>query len=114
MPRGWEFASVRTRYLCLLLLILAALASGVLSAQYQKKPPDFGGTYSFPTPTHPEPRAGWVRALDVAMLVAGLGLAAWIVQKRRSRDGAVLLGIGAIAYFGFYRKGCIRSVPFRT
>jgi len=107
MRGGWHLESARTRYLCLLLLILAALASAMLSAQYQKKPPDFGGTYSFPTPTHPEPRAAWVRTLDVAMLVAGLGLGAWIVLKRRSRDGTVLLSLGTIAYFGFYRKGCI-------
>jgi len=86
------------------------LASSVLSAQYQKKPPDFGGTYSFPSPTHPEPRDTWVRTLDVAMLVTGLGLAAWIILKRRSRDNLLLLNIGTIAYFGFYRKGCICSI----
>jgi polyferredoxin len=79
----------------------------MLFAQYQKKPPDFGGTYSFPTPTHPEPRADWVRVLDVVMLVTGLGLMAWLVLKRRSRTGVMILSIGALAYFGFYRKGCI-------
>jgi len=97
MRSRWRLESAGARYLCLLLLILAALASSVLSAQYQKKPPDFGGTYSFPTPTHPEPRAAWVRTLDVAMLAAGLGLAAWIILKRRSRDATVLLSIGTIA-----------------
>ncbi len=91
----------------LVILILATLASSVVFAQYQRKPPDFGGSYSFPTPTHPEPRATWVRALDVAMLVAGLSLGAWLILKRRSRNGVTLLSIGAIAYFGFYRKGCI-------
>jgi polyferredoxin len=88
-------------------LVLATLASGILLAQYQKAPPDFGGSYSFPTPTHPEPRAAWVRALDIAMLAAGLGLAAWLILKRRSRNGVLALSIGALAYFGFYRKGCI-------
>ena len=91
----------------LLVLIIAALASSVLFAQYQRKPPDFGGTYSFPTPTHPEPRAAWVRGLDIAMLVVGLGLEAWLVLKRRSRNAVMILSIGALAYFGFYRKGCI-------
>jgi len=97
----------RTGRLWLLVLVVAMLASSVLWAQYQKKPPDFGGTYTFPTPTHPEPRADWIRALDVAMLAAGLGTAAWLILKRRSRNGVLLLSIGAIAYFGFYRKGCI-------
>ena len=87
-------------------LVVATLASSAAFAQYQKKPPDFGGTYAFPTPTHPEPRAAWVRSLDVAMLAAALGLAAWLILKRRSRKGVVILSIGALAYFGFYRQGC--------
>jgi len=45
--------------------------------------------------------------LDVAMLSAGLGLGAWLILKRRTRNGVMLLSVGTIAYFGFYRKGCI-------
>jgi NosR/NirI family transcriptional regulator, nitrous oxide reductase regulator len=88
-------------------LVLLALATSVLFAQYQKAPPDFGGSYSFPTPTHPEPRSTLVHILDILMLVTGLGLSAWLVLKRRSRNGMMALSIGALAYFGFYRKGCI-------
>ncbi len=87
--------------------VIAFLASGVLFAQYQKAPPDFGGSYAFPTPTHPEPRAAWIRTLDIVVLASGLGLGAWLILWRRSRNGVILLGMGAIAYFGFYRKGCI-------
>jgi len=95
------------RRVATLLFVVAALASTVVVAQYQKKPPDFGGSYSFPTPTHPEPRDTWVRALDVAMLAGGLGVAAWLILKRRTRNGVVLLSVATIAYFGFYRRGCI-------
>ncbi len=91
----------------LVILVCLALASSVLFAQYQRKPPDFGGVYSFPTPTHPEPRTAWVRILDIALLAGGLGLGAWLILKRRSRSGVMLLSMGALAYFGFYRKGCI-------
>ena len=91
----------------LTVLIFAALASSVLFAQYQRKPPDFGGTYSFPTPEHPEPRAAWVHVLDIILLGAGLSLGAWLILKRRSRNGVMILSIGALAYFGFYRRGCI-------
>ncbi len=91
----------------LAVLVLAALASSVLFAQYQRQPPDFGGSYTFPTPTHPEPRAAWIRALDVCLLAAGLALSAWLVLKQRSRNGVMVLSIGALAYFGFYRKGCV-------
>jgi NosR/NirI family nitrous oxide reductase transcriptional regulator len=88
------------------LLLLLAFASSVVVAQYQKAPPDFGGIYSFPVPTHPEPRSGIALGIDVAMLAAGLALSAYLVLRRRSRSGAIALSIGAIAYFGFYRKGC--------
>jgi hypothetical protein len=44
-----------------LFLLAALFASNALLAQYQKAPPDFGGTYAFPTPAHPEPRAAMLR-----------------------------------------------------
>jgi polyferredoxin len=96
----------KPRQIASLLFAVAVLATGVLVAQYQKAPPDFGGVYSFPTPTHPEPRHTLVRWLDVAMLAAGLGVSAWLVLKRRSRNGVLLLSVATVAYFGFYRKGC--------
>ncbi len=96
----------RPRRIWPLLLLAALFASNALLAQYQKAPPDFGGTYAFPTPAHPEPRASVLRGLDVALLATGLGAAAWLILKRRSRNAVMLLSMGAIAYFGFYRKGC--------
>jgi NosR/NirI family nitrous oxide reductase transcriptional regulator len=91
----------------LVLIIVGVLASSVLFAQYQRQPPDFGGSYGFPTPQHPEPRADWLRILDIVALVSALGLGSWLILKRRSRYGVLLLSIGALAYFGFFRKGCI-------
>jgi polyferredoxin len=107
VSNAWHRLPPRTRALSLILLLVAAFASSAVSAQYQKKPPDFGGAYTFPTPTHPEPRDSWIRALDVSLLAGGLALSAWLILKRRNRDGLLLLNIAAIAYFGFYRKGCI-------
>jgi polyferredoxin len=98
--RGWFFR----------VLTLAIIIPNALFAQYQKKPPDFGNTYSFPTPVHPEPSAEWLRTLDVGLLALALGLAAWLVFKSRSRKGVILLSLGSLAYFGFYRKGCICPV----
>lgn len=92
------------------ILVLLLAAPMTLVAQYQKKPPDFGGTHSFPTPVHPEPVADWLRNLDVGLLALALGCSAWLVYRRRSRKGLALLSIASVAYFGFYRKGCICSV----
>jgi polyferredoxin len=86
------------------------LFANTLTAQYQKKPPDFGGTYAFPTPAHPEPAANWLRGLDVGLLALALAISTWLIYKRRDRKGMLLLSIGSVAYFGFYRKGCICAV----
>ena len=91
-------------------LALLFIAPIELVAQYQKKPPDFGGTHSFPTPVHPEPVVEWLRGFDVLFLTIALCVSAWLVFRRRSRKGIVLLSIASVAYFGFYRKGCICSV----
>jgi polyferredoxin len=94
-------------FLC---ITLFPLISFPLRAQYQKSPPDFGGSYSFPTPVHPEPSADWLRILDAGLLALALAVAGYLVYKNRSRKGIVLLSAGSVAYFGFFRKGCICSV----
>jgi polyferredoxin len=48
-----------------------------------------------------------LQVLDVAVLAAAMGLSSWLVLKRRSRKSLVALAIGSVAYFGFYREGCI-------
>lgn len=97
--------SVPLQRICLIVAVV--LFSGVVLAQYQKAPPDFGGTYSFPTPEHPEPRADWLRVVDIFVLAVALGLSSWLVLKRRNRNGVLLLSLGTLAYFGFFRKGCV-------
>lgn len=92
-----------------ILFVLIAVPASLL-AQYQMSPPEFGDTYSFPSPEHPEPASEFLRFLDVGLLALALVLATKLVYKDRSRKGMTLLSIGSIAYFGFYRKGCICSV----
>jgi len=107
MTDGRRILGFARRHVWLLAALAVLAASTVVAAQYQRQPPDFGGTYEFPSPTHPEPRADWLRGLDVALLAAGLGLGAWLILKRRSRNGVLLLSIGAVGYFGFFREGCV-------
>lgn len=49
-------------------------------------------------------------ALDIAVLFAALSLSAWLALKRRSRSGLFLLTLFSLAYFGFWRKGCVCPV----
>jgi polyferredoxin len=66
-----------------------------------------GGGYVTPDVQKPRPRQYWLQLFDVFMLATAMGLAVWLVIRRRSRPLALALSIGSLAYFGFYRQGCI-------
>jgi polyferredoxin len=68
---------------------------------------DIGGGYVAPAVQRPGPRAAWWVAVDVALLTFALSLGTFFALVRRSRNGLVALAIGSLAYFGFYRQGCI-------
>ncbi len=70
-------------------------------------PEDIGEGYALPVVQRPLPRPVWRETADVAVLLAALGLCAWIVLWRRNRRELVLLTIICLLYFGAYREGCI-------
>ncbi len=71
------------------------------------QPATIGGGYKIPEVQRTPPRQYWLQVLDVVALAAAMGLSIWIVLKRRSRKWAIVLSAGSLAYFGFYREGCI-------
>jgi len=71
------------------------------------QPDAIGGGYKTPAVQKPLPRAYWLQVLDVALLAAAMGVSVWLVLKRRDRKWLVALTAGSLAYFGFYRQGCI-------
>jgi NosR/NirI family transcriptional regulator, nitrous oxide reductase regulator len=83
-----------------------------LSALAQRfPPPDFVDTnHQLPVTAVPAARALWLQYLDVAVLVGALGLAVWLIHRKRSRRGLFWLSIFSLAYFGFYRKGCVCAI----
>lgn len=98
--------------LALLLLLLCVMAGLVVPALGAERfpPPEFSGGHELPTLTvpAPEPRsAGWV---DVAVLAVALGIASWLSLKKRSRRGIVILSLASLAYFGFWRRGCVCAI----
>lgn len=70
-------------------------------------PPQFESDYEMKTTTTPPPRAEWLEAVDVAVLVGAIALASWLVLKKRSRKWIVGLMLLCLLYFGFWRQGCI-------
>ncbi len=73
-------------------------------------PPDFESGYQMPSVDYvkdAQPKSTFSEYVDLAVLIAAMILAAWFVLKIRKRSIIFALVIFAIAYFGFYRKGCI-------
>ena len=101
-PAHFRLGSV---LIVLLLTLLAALA------EQRFPPPDFTETnHQIPITSTPSVRAEWLQYLDVTVLTAGLGVALWFIYKQRSRRGLFWLGIFSLAYFGFWRKGCVCAI----
>jgi len=98
------------RRLLPLLLIVAALTPVVALAAENFPPPEFSFDYRFPEVRTPDPRAGLFEWLDAGVLLASLGLAAWLVLRVRRRGYVFLLVIFALLYFGFFRAGCVCPV----
>jgi ferredoxin len=74
-------------------------------------PPDFSDTHhQLPITCTPAARALWLQYGDAAVLLACLGVVLWLVYRQRSRRGVFWLSIFSLAYFGFYRKGCICAI----
>lgn len=94
---------------CLRTLGGALLAAGLPAwAESRFPPPDFTETqHQLPPTLVPPAPPDWLAMLDVALLVLGVGLAAWFALRLRSRRALVWLSVGALAWFGFYRQGCI-------
>ena len=88
--------------------LLAPLWNGGLALAEQRfPPPEFETGYKMPAITTPAPRGLAMEYVDVAVLVTALGVAAWLVHRKRSRRGLIVLSLFSLVYFGFYRKGCI-------
>jgi polyferredoxin len=96
-------------------LLLTFVASQTALAQIEYERPvevapteeDIGEGYVTPPVQWHPPRATWLNITDAGLLLAGLGISAWLGLARRSRTGIVVLAIACAVYFGFYRKGCV-------
>lgn len=81
------------------------------SGQQQRFPkPEFSTGYEQPSTIVPEPRALALEYFDVAVLLVVLSLISWLLLKKRSRQGVLWVSLFTLAYFGFYREGCICSI----
>jgi ferredoxin len=98
---------------CLTLCVPQAAAQEIdYKRQVEVAPSEeaIGENYVTPEVQHPRPRSVARQVFDVSLLALAMGLAAWLALKRRSRAGLVLVTAASVAYFGFYREGCICAI----
>lgn len=95
-------------YIILILIISFQLFNSFAIQRFPK--PEFESGYVTPPTLTPNPRAEALAILDVVVLIATLAVASWMVIKKRSRNGVFWISIFSIAYFGFFREGCICAV----
>jgi len=89
---------------------LTAALPPAARAEERFPPPDFESGYKLPVTTTPPPRSDALEYVDVAVLLAALVAASILVLRVRSRRAVFVLMVFSLAYFGFYRQGCVCAI----
>jgi hypothetical protein len=95
------------------LLVFTALCLAAQTVPYSRpvetapQQETIGNNYQVPPVQRPLPRAHWLQILDVVLLAGFMAAAVEIVLRRRRRKALQVLSLAALAYFGFYREGCV-------
>jgi polyferredoxin len=72
--------------------------------------PDFESGYQYPFFSYQIPNeTTWV-ILDLVLLVLLMSIVVWAVIKRRKRKPVFWVSVISVAYFGFFRTGCVCSI----
>jgi len=91
-------------------ILLALLAATTAMAAERVALPQFKSGYQRPTTEVPPPVAAFYDYLDVTVLVVALAAASYMAIRARSRRGMWWVTLGALAYFGFWRGGCVCAI----
>ncbi|MDL2281641.1 4Fe-4S binding protein [Parabacteroides sp. OttesenSCG-928-G06] len=86
------------------------MAAGRAFAQNRFPKPDFESGYQYPDINYPIPDEMLWTAVDIFLLVLLMSIVAWAVIKRRTRRPVTWVSIISVAYFGFFRSGCVCSI----
>jgi hypothetical protein len=101
---------MKKKYIPYIILLLLICWHTVLYAQDRFPRPEFESGYVYPTDQLTLQRAQVWQYVDVAVLILALSAATWLAIYKRSRQGLLWLSVFSLAYFGFYREGCICAV----
>jgi polyferredoxin len=98
------------KYLPYIIFLLLFFWHMVLFAQDRFPRPEFESGHVYPTNQMPAPRAQVWEYIDVLVLIGALLMTTWLALRKRSRQGLIWMSVFSLAYFGFYRQGCICAV----
>ena len=94
----------------LLLLFTGFVTSLAAMAVARFPKPDFTSGYEYPDIVHGAPNELLWNVLDIVLLIAMMVLVVWAAYKKRSRAVIYSMSLVSVAYFGFFRSGCVCSV----
>ncbi|MCL2041104.1 MAG: 4Fe-4S binding protein [Bacteroidales bacterium] len=72
--------------------------------------PDFESGYVYPEQHYITPNEALWSYIDVAVLALLMGFVAWAVVRKQVRLPVILTSVASVAYFGFFRNGCVCSI----
>ncbi|TAL59272.1 MAG: 4Fe-4S binding protein [Bacteroidetes bacterium] len=98
------------KFIPYIILIILFVWHTVLYAQQRFPRPEFEKGYTYPTNQLLNQRGPNWEYFDVAVLLGALTVTTWLALKKRSRQGLIWMSVFSLAYFGFYRQGCICSI----
>lgn len=94
----------------IVVILFFAAAAVSIHAQDRFPRPEFQSDYTLPQTSFPATRPPLFEWIDAAVLTLALLASSWLILRRRSRRAVFFLMLAMIAYFGFYRHGCICPV----
>lgn len=92
--------------------ITAFFLSGIIQVMAESRfpKPEFTNGYESPVHQQPLPTAEWMPYLSLGILLLVMVLTGYAVYKWRSRRIQIVLLIFSLAFFGFFRKGCVCAI----
>ncbi len=80
------------------------------TAQNRFPKPDFESGYQYPDISYALSNEPLFLYIDIILLIALMSFVAWAVIKKQTRKPIIWVSIISVAYFGFFRSGCVCSI----